>query len=85
MGSFMRKETTQCIHHDHLAMLHVVSWYYNYLPVPDAEYTTPWWCHYNDTGAVPAGPHRWVAGTRVDTCLHVPRAGSAASRPRPAT
>ena len=71
MGSFKKKETTQCIHHDHLDMPHVVSWYYNYLPVPDAEYTTPWWCHYNDTGAVPAGPHRWVAGTRVVTCRHV--------------
>ena len=38
------------------------SWYYNYLPVPDAEYKSAWWCHYNDTGATPWGQDRCPAG-----------------------
>ena len=27
------------------------SWFYNYLPIPDAYYKNTWWCHFNDTGA----------------------------------
>ena len=30
------------------------SWWYNYLPVPDAEYKTPYWCTYED-GSKPTG------------------------------
>jgi len=30
-----------------------VSWFYNYLPIPDAYYKNSWWCHFNDTGATP--------------------------------
>ena len=32
----------------------ILSWWYNYLPVPDAEYKTPYWCTYED-GRKPIG------------------------------
>ena len=38
-------------------MCYYCSWWYNYLPVPEAEYWNKWWCMWH-TGSRPTGEDR---------------------------